>query len=195
MEASGRNAAAYDRPVSDTVILRTAAPALILRPWRTEDVPSLVEAHRDPVLRRWTGSAVEDHADAMRWVQAQERKWAAGERFGFAVLDPSAGASLVGNVVLKDVTPGEPSAEVGYWTAAYARGRGVAPRALEALTSWAFDAFGTGGLERLELLHQVDNAASCRVAEKSGYDFDRTLPPLPPGFPREGHLHVRRGDA
>lgn len=162
-----------------------------------EDVSSLVEAYRDPVLRRWTGSAVEDHADAVRWVREQERGWAAGERYGFAVLETrsSGDGSLVGNVVLKDVAPGGPSAEVGYWTAAHARGRGVAPRALEALTSWAFDTFGAGGLGRLELLHQVDNAASCRVAKKSGYDFDRTLSPLPPDFPREGHLHVRRGDA
>lgn len=87
---------------------------------------------------------------------------------------------------------------MGYWTAAHARARGVASRALEALTSWAFDtfdAFEADGLERLELLHQVDNLASCRVAQKSRYDFDTILPAAPPTFPRDGHLHIRRTGA
>jgi hypothetical protein len=86
-------------------------------------------------------------------------------------------------VVLKEVASGKPSAEVGYWTAAQARGRGVAPRAVEALTGWAFDAPGADGLEQLELLHQVDNPTSCRVAHKSGYDLDTVLPAAPPSFP------------
>jgi RimJ/RimL family protein N-acetyltransferase len=128
-------------------------------------------------------------------VQDQQRGWAAGEWFGFAVLEVRPGADrgqLVGNVILKEVVSGKGAAEVGYWTAAHARGRGVAPRALDALTGWAFDTFGPGGLGRLELLHQVDNLASCRVAEKSRYAFDSVLPAAPPAFPRDGHLHVRR---
>lgn len=64
-------------------------------------------------------------------------------------------------------------------TAAHARGRGVASRALEALTNWAFDAFEADGLERLELLHQVDNLTSCRVAQKSRYDSKRWAPAGP----------------
>ncbi|MBM0237448.1 GNAT family N-acetyltransferase [Micromonospora sp. ATA32] len=91
---------------------------------------------------------------------------------------------------LKEVVPGRPAAEVGYWTAAPARGRGVAPRALEAVTGWAFTRFAAAGLTRLELLHQVDNPASCRVAEKAGYRFEEVLPARPP-FPRDGHRHVR----
>ncbi|MEU1462331.1 GNAT family N-acetyltransferase [Streptomyces sp. NPDC005727] len=172
-----------------------SAPALVLRPWCAGDVAALVEVFRDQTLRRWTSSAVENEADAMRWVQNQERGWAAGNRFGFAVLEiqpDSAQQQLAGHVVLKEGVPGRPSAEVGYWTAGHARGRGVAPRALEALTGWAFHTRGADELEHLELLHQVDNPASCRVAHKSRYHLDTVLPPAPPAFPREGHLHVRR---
>lgn len=138
---------------------------------------------------------MENGADGEEWVRDQRRGWDAGDRFGFAVLEagPEAGQGrLAGNVVLKDVAVGKASAEVGYWTAADARGRSVAPRALEALTEWAFATFGAEGLEHLELLHQEDNLASCRVAQKAGYAFDRTLPAAPPAFPRDGHLHIRR---
>jgi RimJ/RimL family protein N-acetyltransferase len=201
------NACAYDRPVNDTVILRAAptpsAPALVLRPWRTEDEAALVGLFRDPTLRRWTSSVVEDENDAMRWVRRQEQGWSEGDHLGFAILEqrglesqPGAdNGQLAGHVVLKHVASGKPSAEVGYWTAAHARGRGVAPRAVEALTGWAFDTLRAEGLERLELLHQVDNPASCRVAHKSGYALDRVLPSAPPSFPREGHLHIRRREA
>ncbi|MFF5455438.1 GNAT family N-acetyltransferase [Streptomyces sp. NPDC012950] len=194
----GENTAPRHRS-SAPVVLQVAAtpafPALVLRPWRMEDVAALVEVSRDPALRRWVSSAVGDDADGARWVRAQQRGWATGERFGFAVLEAQPGPvreQLVGNVVLKGVASGRPAAEVGYWTAAHARGRGVASRALEALTGWAFDAFEADGLERLELLHQVDNPASCRVAQKSRYDFDTLLPAAPPSFPRDGHLHIRR---
>ncbi|MFB6843195.1 GNAT family N-acetyltransferase [Streptomyces sp. NPDC056361] len=185
--------------MNSSVTLRAAAtpalPALVLRPWSARDIPSLIEACRDPLLRHWTSHRVDDEADGARWLETQQAGWATGERFAFAVLEEGPGAeegALVGNTVLKGVAPGRPAAEVGYWTAAHARGKGVATRALEVLTQWAFGTFGPGGLERLDLLHQVDNPASCRVASKSGYAFDRVLAATPPAFPRDGHLHVRR---
>ncbi|MER5951868.1 GNAT family N-acetyltransferase [Streptomyces sp. NPDC001904] len=188
--------------MNDTVTLHSGAtptaPALVLRPWRTDDVAALVDVFRDPVLRHWTGSAVENEGDAMEWVRGQQRGWAAQDRFGFAILEAQPDVphgQLAGHAVLKEVAPGKPSAEVGYWTAAHARGRGVAPRAVEALTDWAFDVLEADALEHLELLHQVDNPASCRVAHKSRYGLDRVLPAAPPSFPREGHLHIRRRGA
>ncbi|MCX4783227.1 GNAT family N-acetyltransferase [Streptomyces sp. NBC_01264] len=192
------NAPIMHAPVTLRAAATPSAPALTLHPWCADDVAALVEAYRDPDLRRWASPPVESADEGLRWVRDQERAWASGARFGFAVLEDSAQDGeaapprLAGHVVLKGVRPGEPSAGVGYWTAARARGRGVAPRALDALTAWAFETFRAEGLERLELLHQVDNAASCRVAEKSGYTFGSILPSAPPAYPLDGHLHLRR---
>nr|WP_051854700.1 GNAT family N-acetyltransferase [Streptomyces sp. NRRL B-1347] len=172
-------------------------PALLLRPWRMSDAAGLVALYRDEALRRWTLSAIDDEAGAARWVEAEQRGWEAGDRYGFAVVEPrtdGGDGQLLGNVVLKGVGPDTPSAEVGYWSAAHARGRGVAPRALEALTDWAFTTFAGEGLTRLELLHQVDNEASCRVARKCRYELVDVLPAAPPAFPLDGHLHVRTRD-
>ncbi|MGW1884477.1 GNAT family N-acetyltransferase [Streptomyces sp. NPDC001970] len=178
-----------------------SAPALTLRPWTDVDIEPLIEAYRDPTLRRWTRLPVNNATDAVRWLGIQQRGWETGERLSFAVHEQQLGTHegrLVANVVLKRTglsrssarSSACSSAEVGYWTAAPARGRGVAPRALEALTVWAFGAFAAEGLVRLELLHQVDNPASCRVAEKAGYPFQQVLRARPP-FPEDGHLHVR----
>jgi RimJ/RimL family protein N-acetyltransferase len=185
-----------------TAAATPSAPSLFLRPWSPEDVPALVGCGEDAELRRRTTFAVNDEADADRWIRDSERGWQDGNRFAFAVLeveeDGGAG-QLAGHVVLKGVTPGSSTAEVGYWTAARARGRGVAPRAVAAVTEWAFATFGEGGVEgaveggglkTLELLHQVDNVNSCRVAEKSGYTLRAILPASPPAYPHDGHLHV-----
>jgi len=192
----GEHTVGYGRRVITPVVLQVAAtptaPALVLRLWSLEDAAPLVEVFRDAELRRWTSHTVENEADGTRWVRSQRQSWSAGDRFSFAVLeaqpDGRCGRLLAG-VVLKGVAAGEPAAEVGYWTAAYARGRGIAPRALGSLTRWAFATFP--GLLRLDLLHQVDNTGSCRVAEKSGYAYARTLTAERP-YPQQGHLHLRR---
>ncbi|MDX3240643.1 GNAT family N-acetyltransferase [Streptomyces sp. ME18-1-4] len=111
-----------------------SAAALLLRPWEAADADDMVEAYRDDALRRWTASTVDDAVGAARWIQEQQRGWETGDRFGLAVVESRESGQrepLVGHVVLKRGSPGSPSAEVGYWTAAHARGRGVVPRALD----------------------------------------------------------------
>ncbi|MFF7989576.1 GNAT family N-acetyltransferase [Kitasatospora xanthocidica] len=177
--------------VTGTAAVATANPTaegLVLRPFEDADAPALIEVYRDETLRRFTRTPVDGPEQAARWLALQYEGWAAGTRYAFAVLDAG---ELVGNVVLKRGTPGGATAEVGYWTAGPARGRGVAPRAVEALTAWAFDTFAADGLRRLDLLHEGDNHASCRVAEKSGYAFAEIVPAFPP-YPRDGHRHSRK---
>jgi RimJ/RimL family protein N-acetyltransferase len=72
-----------------------------------------------------------------------------------------------------------------------ARGRGIAPRALNAVCEWAFRLPRIQPLEQLELIHAVGNHASCRVAGKAGFALSAVLPPLLPEFPNDGHLHIR----
>ncbi|MFH9298045.1 GNAT family N-acetyltransferase [Streptomyces sp. NPDC017520] len=164
---------------------------LRLRRWREEDLPALLEAYGDPAMRRWLATQVSGADGAADWLEAQRTGWATGTRFAFAVTEGGRDGEPLGNIVLKRPDPANDCAEVGYWTTAAARGRGVASRALTALTDWAFTEFAEQGLTRLELLHQVDNEASCRVAEKCGYALARVIPALPPDYPLDGHVHAR----
>ncbi|SFY45053.1 Acetyltransferase (GNAT) domain-containing protein [Streptomyces atratus] len=104
-----------------------SASALFLRPWNDGDVEPLVEAYRDPTLRRWTGLSVESIEEAVEWLELQRRGWATGKRLSFAVHEDRSGTGegrLAGNVVMKRTSSSQESAEVGYWTAVHARGRG-----------------------------------------------------------------------
>jgi RimJ/RimL family protein N-acetyltransferase len=194
-------------------------PALILRPWRAADIPALAaEISRGyPIGGMWSrpderparaappGGAARragpaDERDAARWLASQDRGWRDGDRLSFAVLeaDDVGGCALAGNVGLKNREEagriGErETAEIGYWTAVAARGRGIAPAAVRAVTDWVFDAFAGAGLRQIMLVHDVGNPASCRVAEKAGYPFRELSPANPPHWLTDGHIHMRLG--
>ena len=153
------------------------ADGLVLREWEDTDATALVAIYQDPAMRHWLRNQVTTPEEATAWVALQQEGWATGTRHSFAVLDDD---GLVGCVVLKQ------RLEVGYWTAAHARGRAVATRAVRGLVAWAFD----NGATTLEVRHQVDNEPSCRVAEKAGFRLRETLPAAPP-WPLPGHLHIR----
>ncbi|MEU0883876.1 GNAT family N-acetyltransferase [Lentzea sp. NPDC005914] len=163
-----------------------SAVSLTLRPWRSDDLPALLAAHRDPLLRRWLATSLTDRTGARHWLDAQAAGWATSTRFSFAVV---ADEDAIGHVVVKVVTAGV--AEVGYWTAAAVRGQGVAARALETASRWALGEQDLVQLTRLELVHAKGNRASCRVAEKCGYLLHDLLPAARPSFPDSGHRHVR----
>ncbi|MGW4396842.1 GNAT family N-acetyltransferase [Amycolatopsis nivea] len=173
-----------------TVLLPIPRTALRLRPWRPRDRQALVDAHRDPLLRRRLTTCLANDAEARRWLDAQAYGWDSATQFSFAVVADD--DMPIGHVVVKVRDAG--TAEVGYWTAAQARGRGIAAQALETTSRWALDTQQFVRLSRLDLLHAEDNAASCRVAEKCGYGLAELLPPAPPDFPVSGHRHVRTGD-
>jgi RimJ/RimL family protein N-acetyltransferase len=169
------------------------APGLLLRLWADDDIPAIVAAHRDPLIRRWLRHPLTTVDEARRAMAVRQAASQAGTAFSFAVLeaaDDDAGP-LVGHVSLRGVGGGAATGEVGYWVAASARGRGVAPRALQAICGWAFGSSRFPALARLQLIHAVGNEASCRVAQKTGFALATVLPPEPPEFPHDGHLHVR----
>lgn len=175
------------------------APGLLLRLWTGQDVPAIVEAHRDALMRRWLLHPITTEDGARQAIAAWQADARAGKSFRFAILESGGtdGADrVVGGISLRrraaeTSDAWTDTAEVGYWVAAPARGRGVAPRALEAVCEWAFGMVRDPSLERLELIHGVANLASCRVAEKTGFPLSVLLPPLLPDFPNDGHLHVR----
>jgi RimJ/RimL family protein N-acetyltransferase len=141
-----------------------------------------------------------DERDAARWLASQDRGWRDGDRLSFAVLeaDDVGGCVLTGNVGLKNRAEagriGErETAEIGYWTAVAARGRGIAPAAVRAVTDWVFDAFAGASLRQIMLVHDIDNPASCRVAEKARYPFLELSPANPPHWLTDGHIHMRLG--
>jgi RimJ/RimL family protein N-acetyltransferase len=133
-----------------------------LRAWRESDCDVLVAACNDPVLREQLNvPAPYSTADAAAYVVLCADGWAAGDQFTFAVTD-RATSEVLGSVRV-GASPG--GATAGYWTAGWARGRGVATAALQLVTVWAL----ARGLRPIRLYVSPANRGSQRVAAKAGY--------------------------
>ena len=130
-----------------------------------------------------------DLAVAADWV-ARRADWSGDEHASLAI--SAAGTDeLLGSVSLFRIDRLHDNAEMGYWVAARARGRGVAVTAVRALTDWSFTILG---LARVQLFHAVENPASCRVAEKAGYRLEGTARQsyrYGDGVLHDEHLHGR----
>ncbi|MFI8231682.1 GNAT family N-acetyltransferase [Streptomyces sp. NPDC085900] len=165
---------------------------LVLRPWRVEDVAAVHEAYQDPLMHQWHIRRSDSEEEAAGWVREWLKEWEGERKAQWAVVDADTGL-LLGRVALLSIVLAEAQAKVAYWTTAAARGRGVATRATNTLTRWAFDEIG---FHRLELLHATANGASCRVAVKAGFALEGTKRRA--AYHQDGwhdmHLHARLRD-
>ena len=140
---------------------------LVLRPWRDDDAPAYCAAAQDPLMRRWHSPEAAT-LDGARARLARIAEWGT-EHCSWAVEDAGV---LVGSVSLHEIDRDQAEGEVGYWTAAAARGRGIAARCTDAVCRWGFAELG---LDRVQLFHAVENTASARVAAKAGFTLEGRL--------------------
>ncbi|MGY1638251.1 GNAT family N-acetyltransferase [Geodermatophilus sp. SYSU D00742] len=146
------------------------AGELHLRSWRADDADDVLVAMQDPLLRRWNAVPATTRADVVAFLR-RRADWSAGDHASWAVVDAATGA-LLGSLSLHSIDRAQAGASVGYWTVPAARGRGVAPRGVDAVCRWAFAELA---VDRVELCHAVENAASGRVAGKAGFTLEGRL--------------------
>jgi RimJ/RimL family protein N-acetyltransferase len=164
---------------------------LEVRPWALEDADVILRAFADPAIRHYAGNLYDTAADASRFVTSRTTSWAEGTGAAWAITSAGSG-TILGHVGLHELDPGLHLAMIGYWLLPSARGRGVMTHALPVVSAYAFECLG---LHRIELAHAVENAASCKVAERAGYAYEGTLRQSM-RYPVDGrwsdeHLHAR----
>lgn len=159
------------------------AEALTLRPLAQSDAEDITEACQDIETQRWLPLPQPYTLASAEWFIGTFapglRTSGAGMVFAIESAD-----GLAGVIDLKHVNWTTKVAEVGYWVAPWARGRGVASNATRALARWAMVEHG---FQRVELYAATGNLASQRVAEKAGFVRE--------GVARNaGHVHDGRVD-
>src|SRR3954453_21081241 len=151
-----------------------ATPGLLLRPIGPDDVAAVYAACQDAQIQRWTtvpSPYLREHAEQFACDYAP-KAWAAGDAAVFGVTDIGTGELLASVGLHFDRGRDAGIAEIGYWEAAGARGRGVTTEAVAAVCAWGF---ATCGVQRLGGDAEVGNAASRRVAEKVGFTIEGIL--------------------
>lgn len=154
-----------------------------LRPWSRGDAEFIARASADPAIRRYslphdrhgTPAPRPSIVDAKATIDEFTANWqsfaASGTPSGvaFAIMETSSG-DVVGMCGVDDWST-EDVAQIGYWLAAEARGRGYATRAVMLLTRWLFE-LGAG---RVFLTIVAGNDASVAVARRAGFAYEGTL--------------------
>ncbi|GHC69778.1 GNAT family N-acetyltransferase [Streptomyces cinnamoneus] len=149
---------------------------LELRPFTTADVPAVHTACQDPDIPRYTSvPSPYTTEDARVFVEERcPRDWDEDSAYTWGVFTRDDGR-LAGSMCLVRLaylhTP-ERQAELGYWTAKEARGRGYTVEAAREVIRWAFEDLG---VERLEWYAEAGNEASRGVALKAGFRMEGTL--------------------
>jgi RimJ/RimL family protein N-acetyltransferase len=149
-----------------------------LRPYRPTDADDLTAGMDDELTRRFTPGIPSPYgvADALWWIeQGAPGAFAAGGA-AYAIADP-ASDRLVGGIGLSEPRRTKARAEIGYWVAPQARGRGVATAAVRTLSAWA----AGHNIYRLDLYTALENLASQRVAIAAGYTREGVLRGVMPG--------------
>jgi ribosomal-protein-alanine N-acetyltransferase len=142
----------------------TADGDVLLRPWSLDDAQAVMDAYQDEAIQRWHVQRADSLAETREWIAGWQGGWAAETGAIWAVVETGSGM-LLGRAGLKHLDFSDGTADVAHWTVPAARRKGVCPRAVDAMASWAFEA----GFHRLDLEHAMRNTASCRVAEKTGF--------------------------
>jgi RimJ/RimL family protein N-acetyltransferase len=152
-----------DPPLSDgRIALREKSEA---------DIPALVAAVQDPLIPRYTRvPSPYGERQAREFLVYQRRRREEGVELSLLVVDAE-NDDLLGAVGAR-VDRRNECADIGYWVAREARGRGVASGAVVLLGAWLFQALE---LARLQVHTEVDNVASQRVAERAGFRREGVL--------------------
>ncbi len=159
-------------PVSSQTRLE-GEEGMLLRIWEQRDEASLVDGLNDPEIERFMAAIPFPYtaAHARSFVaDLAPAAWTAGGAI-FAI-DEGDGLAVGGLGIERFEHPDGPVGRVGYWVAHSARGRKLASRALGLAAPWAMDSLG---LRRQELVHGLDNLASCRAAVAAGFRIDTVL--------------------
>lgn len=142
----------------------------LLRPPSVDEYREVLALGVDPDVRLWNPRCqITDEASALRDCRAGA-DWSDGSHTTFSIIHRGSGR-YAGNIALHSIDRADSLAYVGYRIAPWTRGQGVATTAVRALIGWGF---GDLGLGRLVLTHGLENIASCRVAQKSGFALEGT---------------------
>jgi RimJ/RimL family protein N-acetyltransferase len=143
------------------------------------DVPALVAAFGDPAIagvvpdNAMVGVApgTPDVEAAVSYVARRQEQWEQERACSWAVCEPATGEMLAEVAVHSLDIPGG-SGEIGCYTLAHARRRGVLSAALPAVLRFAF---GGIGLHRITYRHSADNLASAALAQRCGFTREGVL--------------------
>jgi|SRR6478752_1497197 len=150
------------------VVLR--GPRVELSTPAEPDIDRVAELCRDPAIAEWTTvPSPYERSDAESFIcEMVADGWASGRGCTWAIREDGQVLGLIGLDGIADH-----AAEIGFWLAPEARGRGLMTEATGLVLDFAFAEAPDGvGLQRVEWHAFGGNIASAAVARRAGFRFE-----------------------
>ncbi|MFC4334245.1 GNAT family N-acetyltransferase [Salininema proteolyticum] len=138
-------------------------PTLRLRAWKAADFDEVRRSFADDSMRGQFHARDTLEASTAAWLEGASKRYSRAGTFFHCVTGPDGRA--LANIACAPIDEHD-CGWVSYWTVPWARGKGVASRALSFLVPWWHD---EAGVARLELGHRANNPASGAVALRAGF--------------------------
>ncbi|MCW2523244.1 MAG: GCN5-related N-acetyltransferase [Frankiales bacterium] len=161
---------------------------ITLRPWQPGDAPAVGRIMADPAMHEHL-SLPQPYtiAEAERYVgQSAPQAAALGVELMLAMAENTSGR-VIGSIALRGLAGDSAITEIGYWVARAEWGQGYASEAVRTLTRFAL----AQGARRVEILTEITNLASAKVALRAGYSFEAVLRSRSPSEPADLALFAR----
>ncbi len=160
---------------------------LVLRPFDAADAPAVQRELSERAVTLQTLTIPYPYPDgaAAEWIARHGEWYVARKQAIWGITELGRVVGAMGLRLVMD----HRRAEVGYWIAKSAWGRGIATEALRAVLAHAFDVLA---LHRVEGQHYLENPASGRVMEKAGMRREGLLRGyvIKDGVPRDNVLYA-----
>ena len=156
---------------------RIESERLILRPPQLGDEKPLNQAINNSLseLQRWMPWAQDPSlGPTINFVEEGIKSWSskAPRDFPMVLINKETQKIIGASGFIATSKPEIPMFEIGYWLETAYTGKGLATEMVRALTRFAFESYHAA---RVQILVQVGNEASKKVAEKSGFTLEATL--------------------
>ena len=139
-----------------------------IRPYRPKDTKPFYKAIIASLeyITRYLAWEHKNYAleDARGWIESRSAMWERGEQYSFLVYSVKDGQFL-GSMDIDRIENINKIANLGYWIGQEVANRSIATTAAEMVVKFAFRELK---LNRLEIITDIANIASRRVAEKLG---------------------------
>lgn len=147
-----------------------ATERLVLRPFAISDGPAVerLAGVREVADTTLTIPHPYPTGGGAEWIMTHAHVWERDRGLSLAICVGTPAEALIGAISLQLSLP-HSHGELGYWIAVDSWGQGYATEAARALTAYAFT---TLALHRVQGRHFTRNAASGRVLQKLGMQFE-----------------------
>ena len=165
------------------LVVSLSDDVVTLRPWSRDDAGFIADASGDPAIQRYSvphdrrghPRPPESIAAAEALIEEFAANWRAsattGRPSGVTLAITEAQSGELAGMCGVDSWSDEDVAQIGYWLAPRARGRGYATRAVILLTRWLFEL----GAARVFLTIVAGNEPSVEVARRAGFVYEGTM--------------------